>query len=137
MLGGMAPVQRPLRPVRTERKPVTIQDLSGQEVVLHPLSCPSPPFQVKLLLCVVRAYDVPVRQDSDPVAAREGGREAAGPRESTVNSFVEATFQVFNFTREGLQNLNCKCTIFPALLCVTQSSILSVAPLPPYPRAVR
>ena len=40
MLGGIAPEQRPLRPVRTERKKVTIQDLSGQEV--------------KLLLCVVR-----------------------------------------------------------------------------------
>ena len=56
---------------------------------------------MKLLLCVVRAYDVPVRQDSDPVAAREGAREAAGPRESTVNSFVEATFQVLYFTSEG------------------------------------
>ena len=74
MLGGMAPAQRPLRPVRTERKPVTIQDLSGQEV--------------KLLLCVVRAYDVPVRQDVDPVAVREG------PRESQVAPFLEATFQV-------------------------------------------
>ena len=40
MLGGIAPEQRPLRPVRIERKKVTIQDLSGQEV--------------KLLLCVVR-----------------------------------------------------------------------------------
>ena len=40
MLGGIAPAQRPLRPVRTERKKVTIQDLSGQDV--------------KLLLCVVR-----------------------------------------------------------------------------------
>ena len=74
MLGGMAPAQRPLRPVRTERKPVTIQDLSGQDV--------------KLLLCVVRAYDVPVRQDVDPVAVREG------PRESQVAPFLEATFQV-------------------------------------------
>ena len=72
MLGGMAPAQRPLRPVRTERKPVTIQDLSGQDV--------------KLLLCVVRAYDVPVRQDVAPV--REG------PRESQVAPFLEATFQV-------------------------------------------
>ena len=87
MLGGMAPVQRPLRPVRTERKPVTIQDLSGQEV--------------KLLLCVVRAYDVPVRQDSDPVrgpvpTGEVGGSRAEGlgqPRESLVNSFVEASFQ--------------------------------------------
>ena len=40
MLGGIAPAQRPLRPVRTERKKVTMQDLSGQDV--------------KLLLCVVR-----------------------------------------------------------------------------------
>ena len=40
MLGGIAPAQRPLRPVRSERKKVTIQDLSGQDV--------------KLLLCVVR-----------------------------------------------------------------------------------
>ena len=74
MLGGMAPAQRPLRPVRTERKLVTIQDLSGQEV--------------KLLLCVVRAYDVPVRQDVDPLTTREG------PRESQVAPFLEATFQV-------------------------------------------
>ena len=32
ILGGIAPAQRPLRPVRSERKPVTLQDLSGQEV---------------------------------------------------------------------------------------------------------
>ena len=47
----MAPEQRPLRPVRQERKKVTLQDLSGQEV--------------KVLLSVVRAYDVPVRHDVD------------------------------------------------------------------------
>ena len=43
---------------------------------------------MKLLLCVVRAYDVPVRQDVDPLTTREG------PRESQVAPFLEATFQV-------------------------------------------
>ena len=76
MLGGMAPVQRPLRPVRTERKKVTIQDLTGQDV--------------KILLCVVRAYDVPVRHDADPLNTNQ---PPTGPRESVVSSFVEASFQ--------------------------------------------
>ena len=79
MLGGIAPAQRPLRPVRTERKKVTIQDLSGQDV--------------KLLLCVVRAYDVPVRHDTDPVSSVPAGQSSSGPRESIVRSFVEASFQ--------------------------------------------
>ena len=82
MLGGIAPAQRPLRPVRTERKKVTMQDLSGQEV--------------KLLLCVVRAYDVPVRHDVDPVTAGSSSaynNTNTGPRESVVRSYVEATFQ--------------------------------------------
>ena len=77
MLGDIAPAQRPLRPVRSERKKVTIQDLSGQEV--------------KLLLCVVRAYDVPVRHDVDPVQQVGGGQQQS--RESVVRSYVEATFQ--------------------------------------------
>jgi coiled-coil and C2 domain-containing protein 2A len=92
LLGGIAPEQRPLRPVRQERKKIVLQDLSGQ--------------QVRLLLCVVRAYDVPVRNDADPVLGGLGpaiggslsggsqlGSITGGPREARVNSFLRATLQ--------------------------------------------
>ena len=53
LFGEMVPAQRPLRPIRTERKKVLMQDMTGQDL--------------KILLTVVRAYDVPVRADSDPI----------------------------------------------------------------------
>ena len=79
MLGGMAPEQRPLRPVRQERKKVTLQDLSGQEV--------------KVLLSVVRAFDVPIRHDTDNLAASNVNLGSAAPKEAKVNSFVVARLQ--------------------------------------------
>ena len=97
LLGGMAPEQRPLRPVRQERKKLVLQDLTGQ--------------QLRLLLCVVRAYDVPVRSEADPVLGGVSGVSgigggagsgvsqlgsiggSGGPREARVNSFVSATLQ--------------------------------------------
>ena len=53
---------------------VSIQDLTGQDI--------------KLLLSVVRAYDVPVRSDPDPLASHDG------PKEALVHSYIEARFQV-------------------------------------------
>ena len=79
MLGGMAPEQRPLRPVRQERKKVTLQDMSGQEV--------------KVLLSVVRAYDVPVRHDTDTLTASNANMGSTGPKEARVNSFICARLQ--------------------------------------------
>jgi coiled-coil and C2 domain-containing protein 2A len=91
----MAPEQRPLRPVRQERKKVVLQDLTGQ--------------QVRIILCVVRAYDVPVRSDADPVlgglgSGGNGGLSSgvsqigsvgggSGPREARINTFIRATLQ--------------------------------------------
>ena len=54
---------------------VSIQDLTGHEI--------------KLLLSVVRAYDVPVRSDPDPLSAHSDG-----PKEALVHSYIEARFQV-------------------------------------------
>ena len=53
---------------------VSIQDLTGQEI--------------KLLLSVVRAYDVPIRSDPDPLSSHDG------PKEALVHSYIEARFQV-------------------------------------------
>ena len=78
MLGGIAPEQRPLRPVRQERKKVTLQDLSGLDV--------------KVLLSVVRAYDVPVRQDMDTLTT-SNTQILNGPKEAKVNSFISASLQ--------------------------------------------
>ena len=79
MLGGAMPEQRPLRPVRQERKKVTLQDISGQEV--------------KVLLSVVRAYDVPVRHDVDFISSGGIQQVSNGPKESKVNSFITASLQ--------------------------------------------
>ena len=68
LLGDMAPAQRPLRPVRTERKKVLMQDLTGQDL--------------KILLNIVRAYDVPVRAEPETSETSE-----------SVRTFVEAKFQ--------------------------------------------
>ena len=60
--------------------------------------------KIKLLLSVVRAYDVPVRCDSDPLSHNQplqsqsnlqsaiGGGMA--PNEANVHTYVEARFQV-------------------------------------------
>ena len=65
-----------------------MQDLSSQEI--------------KILLSVVRAYDVPVRSDPDPLVAaaqvsssvNSGLDATGGPREAPVQSYIEARFQV-------------------------------------------
>ena len=57
---------------------MSIQDLTGQEI--------------KLLLSVVRAYDVPVRSDPDPLSSHTDG-----PKEALVHSYIEARFQVTYF----------------------------------------
>ena len=79
--GEMVPAQRPLRPIRIERKKVLMQDMSNQEI--------------KILLSIVRAFDVPVRSDVDPMA--KGSSVTAIRRDSlaenSVYSYVEAQFQ--------------------------------------------
>ena len=83
LCGEMVPAQRPLRPIRIERKKVLMQDLTNQEI--------------KILLSIVRAYDVPIRSDVDPL----GQGAAAGQikirkdslTEASVYSYVEAQFQ--------------------------------------------
>ena len=90
--GEMVPAQRPLRPIRIERKKVLMQDMTNQEI--------------KILLSIVRAYDVPVRSDLDPLLGQGGavGAVAAGAggplkirqdsvNEASVYSYVEAQFQ--------------------------------------------
>ncbi len=52
-----------------------MQDLTGQEI--------------KILLSVVRAYDVPVRSDPDPLT-----NQSEAPKEALVHSYFEARFQV-------------------------------------------
>lgn len=96
LFGEMVPAQRPLRPVRAERKRVLMQDLGGQE-------------DIKVLLTVVRAYDVPVRRDGVPVDPGLGRQhQFSGSRlhtssaisvrdsigEATVSSYIEARLQV-------------------------------------------
>ena len=63
LFGEMVPAQRPLRPVRTERKKVLMQDISGQDL--------------KILLTVVRGYDVPVRTETDPMSHRGGASSSS------------------------------------------------------------
>ena len=81
LFGEMVPAQRPLRPIRTERKKVLMQDITGQDL--------------KILLTVVRAYDVPVRIETDPMNQRQsssgGGNGSKDEIEaSAVRTYVEA-----------------------------------------------
>ncbi|XP_069688134.1 coiled-coil and C2 domain-containing protein 2A [Periplaneta americana] len=71
--------KRPLRPTRKERKKVTMQNLAGQDV--------------KIIVNVVHAFEVPVRKDVDTVTGPSGGQQ--GLRFSTVpvRPFVEVSFQ--------------------------------------------
>lgn len=83
LCGEMVPAQRPLKPTRIERKKVLMQDITGKDI--------------KILLSIVRAYDVPVRSDQDPMTNQPVGgaspmvREAL--EESSVYSYIEAQFQ--------------------------------------------
>lgn len=76
LCGEMVPAQRPLKPTRIERKKVLMQDITGKDI--------------KILLSVVRAYDVPIRSDQDPLVAQHAPE---GPIESSVYSYIEAQFQ--------------------------------------------
>ena len=80
LFSEITPTQRPLKPVRIERKKVALQE--GQEV--------------RILLSVVRAFDVPVRSDQDPMGSSQANlqnQHSSEPREAQVHSFVEARFQ--------------------------------------------
>ena len=80
LFGEMVPAQRPLRPIRTERKKVLMQDITGQDL--------------KILLTVVRAYDVPVRIETDPMNQRQSSSGGNGSKDeieaSAVRTYVEA-----------------------------------------------
>ena len=84
--GEMVPAQRPLKPTRIERKKVLMQDMSNQDI--------------KILLSIVRGYDVPIRSDQDPMSSSNNlqGKSNqllvdAGLAESSVYSYIEAQFQ--------------------------------------------
>lgn len=68
--------KRPLRPTRKERKKVTIQNLAGQEV--------------KVIVNVIHAFQVPVRKDTDTIA---GGQQSSPFSIVPVRPFVEVSFQ--------------------------------------------
>ena len=82
LCGEMVPAQRPLKPTRVERKKVLMQDITGKEI--------------KILLSIVRAYDVPIRSDQDPLSQQPGQAQNQYrdiPQESSVYSYIEARFQ--------------------------------------------
>jgi coiled-coil and C2 domain-containing protein 2A len=68
--------KRPLRPIRKERKKVTMQNLAGQEV--------------KVIVNVIHAFEVPVRKDVDTIA---GGQQSPPFSMVPVRPFVEVSFQ--------------------------------------------
>jgi coiled-coil and C2 domain-containing protein 2A len=79
--------KRPLRPTRKERKKVTLQNLAGQEV--------------KIIVNVIHAFEVPVRKDVDTVG---GGQQDLRFSIVPVRPFVEVSFQgvrVRTTTAEG------------------------------------
>lgn len=69
--------KRPLRPVRKERKKITSQNFSDQEV--------------KIVVNVVRAFEVPVRKDMDAKSISNGSID--GFPLVNVRPFVEISFQ--------------------------------------------
>ena len=90
LFGEMVPAQRPLRPIRTERKKVLMQDMTGHDL--------------KILLTVVRAYDVPVRADSDPINHPQrghGDKKQGNIHEKVFHSFC-------------LPHGRPRCTSFPS-----------------------
>lgn len=68
--------KRPLRPVRKERKKITPQNLHGQDI--------------KIVVNVVRAFEVPVRKDAD---IKPSGENIEGFSLVNVRPFVEISFQ--------------------------------------------
>ncbi|TRY71952.1 hypothetical protein TCAL_17145 [Tigriopus californicus] len=84
LFGEMVPAQRPLKPYRFPRPKIILLD--GQDL--------------KILISVVRAFDVPVRNDMDPLQSNpslqgKNHREESihGMKENLVRSFVEVRFQ--------------------------------------------
>ncbi|GAA6068665.1 coiled-coil and C2 domain-containing protein 2A isoform X1, partial [Tachysurus ichikawai] len=70
----LAEPKRPLKPRRKERKKVTAQNLSDGDI--------------KLLLNIIRGYDIPVRKPhtSKPAAASKSARSYAEPFKSARSS---------------------------------------------------
>ena len=86
-LAKLAEPRRPLKPIRHERKKVTAQNLGARDV--------------NILVNIVRAFGIPVREDSQPRQAEALGPGAA-PRQTTTNNapsevsvrpFIEVSFQ--------------------------------------------
>ena len=99
LCGEMVPAQRPLKPTRVERKKVLMQDITGKDI--------------KILLSVVRAYDVPIRSDQDPMAQPTATTISGvsqfrdGPQESSV--YRSSSRHVFtNFPNTNLGNFSTK-----------------------------
>ena len=95
LCGEMVPAQRPLKPTRVERKKVLMQDITGKDI--------------KILLSVVRAYDVPIRSDQDPMAQPTATTISGvsqfrdGPQESSVyRSSSRHVFTNFPNTNLGI-----------------------------------
>lgn len=68
--------KRPLRPIRKERKKIIPQNFSGQEI--------------KIVVNVVRAFEVPVRKDID---SKSTNGSIDGFSLVNVRPFVEISFQ--------------------------------------------
>ncbi|XP_049861590.1 coiled-coil and C2 domain-containing protein 2A [Schistocerca gregaria] len=71
--------KRPLRPVRKERRKVTTQSISTTEV--------------KIIINIVRAFDVPVRKDVDTLGITTVGPQGCKFTLVPVRPFVEVSFQ--------------------------------------------
>ena len=87
--------KRPLRPTRKERKKVTMQNLAGQEV--------------KIIVNVIHAFEVPVRKDVDALSSSIGGTAGQqGLRFSMVpvRPFVEVSFQGISVRTTAAEGAN-------------------------------
>ncbi|XP_026686001.1 coiled-coil and C2 domain-containing protein 2A-like, partial [Diaphorina citri] len=76
---------RPLRPKRKERKKVPVQSLSGQEV--------------KVLVSVVRAFEIPIRKDVDAISEDKISMVPVRP-------FVEVSFEGFSARTTSAEGAN-------------------------------
>ena len=103
LLGDIAPAARPLKPIRIPRKTVRFEIY-----FLNLLYCRCVFVQVvlkdgqdvKVMISVVRAYDVPIRKEHDPMQSSSNLQSQGststirdGLREAAVSSFVEVKFQ--------------------------------------------
>ena len=107
LCGEMVPAQRPLKPTRVERKKVLMQDITGKDI--------------KILLSIVRAYDVPIRSDQDPMAQPTATTISGvsqfrdGPQESSV--YRSSSQHVFtNFANTNLGFFSTKYYVIFVLI---------------------